>query len=115
MERSSWPNIEFPTRRLPPTGTTAVGGDGPTRWALRAAGAAGAIELTLDAPQADDGRVELFDVTGRRLWEASWRTDAARALRFRAQPGEGLRAGVVYARVTCTSGRRLVTRAVVLR
>lgn len=105
-----------PSALVAPTGTAAVGDDAPTRWALRAASAAGAVELTLDAPQADDGRVELFDVTGRRLWESAWRTDAARALRFRAQPGDGLRAGVVYARVTSSAtGRQLVTRTVVLR
>lgn len=103
-----------PSALVVPAGVAAVGENAPTRWALRAAWAAGAVELALDAPQADEGFVELFDVTGRRLWKASYRAEAAGTLRFRAMSAGLSRSGVVFARATATTGRPLVTRAVVL-
>lgn len=98
-----------------PVGTAAVGDDAPDHWALRAAWTAGAVELTLDTPRADDGHVELFDVSGRRLWKAPYRIEAAGTLRFRAMTGESMRSGIVYARVMSAGGRRFATRAIVLR
>ncbi len=98
-----------------PTGVADVADGAPTRWALRAMWGVGAVELALDTPRADEGVVELFDVTGRRLWKAPYRLEAAGTLRFRPPTEQAARAGVLFARATSTSGHQLVARAVVLR
>lgn len=100
-----------------PAGTLAADADAPRAWALHSRWNASGrtLELALDLPQSAEGRLDLFDVTGRRLWSAPYRVEAARSLQFRVAGGTELPAGVVFARATDTSGRALTSRAVVLR
>ena len=106
-----------PSALVVPQGTLAAGDEGPREWKLRSAwsAASGALELALDVPQADEGRLEVFDVTGRRLWSQGYRADAARSLTFHVAAGAGLPPGLVYARASSASGRQMVARAIVMR
>lgn len=67
-----------------PSGTLAAD-DTPREFRLRAQwrAADGAIVLAFELPGADTGRLELFDVSGRRVWSSDYRADAAGALSFR--------------------------------
>lgn len=106
-----------PTALVMPAGTLDVEDPAaPKQWRLSAAWnrGAGALSLALDVPQADEGRIELFDVAGRSLWSTSFRTTAPRSFTLKAD-GRPLPAGVVFARVRAASGRVLHARAIVLR
>lgn len=104
-----------PSALVMPHGTTDVDGTAPRAWRLRSTWRAGALELALELPEADEGRLELFDVTGRRLWSAPYRAEAARSLEFRVAGAVRLPAGMVYARALSATGRQLRAKAVVLR
>jgi len=107
-----------PSALVMPNGTTAVDGTAPREWKLGAAWqrGAGVLALALDVPGADAGRIELFDVTGRRLWSAPFTTAGAASLTLNVGAREAvLPSGVVFARARANSGRTLNTRAVVIR
>jgi hypothetical protein len=73
------------------------------------------LELAIDVPRADEGRVELFDVAGRALWSVPFRTSGPRSLTFAiGRTDIALMAGVVFARLRAVSGRSLRTRTVVV-
>lgn len=97
-------------------GTVGIEDAGPVAWGLRSAwNRSGAmLELTLDVPHGDQGRIELFDVAGRRLWSSEFAGDAARTFQYQVD-GAALKAGLVFARAVSISGRRLSSRAVLVR
>jgi hypothetical protein len=101
-----------------PTGTADVGPTaGPRIWALQVEWNRSDQELalTLDVPQADEGRIELFDIVGRRLWSVPFATTSAATLHASAGRRAGLPSGLVLVRARARSGRELVRRAVIVR
>lgn len=105
-----------PSALVVPNGTLAAD-DAPREFKLRAQwrAADGTLALGLDLPGADAGRLELFDVSGRRVWAAPYRTDAATALSFRVGRGVHVPAGLMLARATSESGQQRVARTMVVR
>jgi hypothetical protein len=107
-----------PAALVVPTGVVDVTGAPPLAWSLRARWdrGNGALALTLDVPRADHGRVELFDVAGRRLWSARFHADHATALVMRVPAASArLAQGLVIARVKAESGPVLTARTMVVR
>jgi len=106
-----------PTALVVPTGLAGVDSDAPRVWALRShwSNTRRAIELALDVPQADAGRIDVFDVSGRRLWSSAFQTDGAKSLAFEMSGGPALSAGLFFARATSASGTRLSSHVLVLR
>lgn len=106
-----------PSSLVSPEDIADTRADTPLVWSLGARwiARAGAIELTLDLPQSDEGRLELFDVVGRRLWSEPFRADAAQRYVVRTAGGVTLPSGVVFARAVSRTGDVLTARVVVLR
>lgn len=98
-----------------PAGTTDVDNAQPRAWRLDASWRGGELRLALDLPQADEGRLDLFDVSGRRVWSSPYRSEVARSLAFTVPGARQLPAGVVYARALSASGQEQVSKAVVLK
>jgi hypothetical protein len=102
-----------PSALVVPDGTVDVESSGPRAWRLSADWRSGTLQMALDVPRADDGRVEVMDVAGRRVWESAFQTDGARALEFRVAPS-ARRGGLLYVRATSTSGAVITRKVVVL-
>ena len=98
-------------------GTVGVEDGAPVTWELRSNWdrRRTSLDLTLDVPHADQGRIELFDVSGRRLWGSEYRSEAARSFRFQVDGAAALKSGLVFVRASSASGRQLVSRTVLVR
>lgn len=103
-----------PSALIVPAGTLAADDAGPTTWRLFGDWRSGRLRLALDVPAADEGRLDLYDVSGRRLWSSEFHTGRAQALEF-TPPASGLRPGVCYAHARSASGRTLTAKVIVLR
>lgn len=102
-----------PSALVLPAGTLGAEPHVPHIWRLQAEWRSGSLRLALDVPRADRGRVEVFDVSGRRVWETAFTTESARALEYRATPS-GLRSGILYVRATSTTNATLTRKVVAL-
>ncbi len=105
--------VYLPNRLVVVVKAASVGADGGAPLALRFARVAGSPRLALDLPTAADVRVDLFDVTGRRVVTLQQGSLAAGRHEFDAQPGRhGLSSGVYFARASVTTRGVEVTRTV---
>ena len=108
-----------PSALVLPNGALDAGGPEPPHvWALHSTWQRGdrVLALAVDVPQADHGRIELFDVAGRRLWSQTFHTTAPQSLSMRVTGHDvALAPGLVLVRLRAESGRTLVARALVLR